>query len=240
MKQYSSEDIKELAAALAGVHAEMEPAKKDSDNPHFKSTYADIRAVVEVSRKLLSKHDLVVTQTVDYEGEGVFLITQITHKSGQFMRSWYPVKPTKNDPQALGSAITYARRYAYCALVGVVADDDDDGNEGSKKEAKPETKPAEPKGEFDTPSLREQFTANCIDAINRAETLEGLKDQKTLNLAKWGAMGKSPHPKDVDAQIAIVKAYNAKLETFKKQSTVTVEAAKKNPAAVLGDDTIAY
>ena len=240
MRQYQSEDVKELVAGLAAVHSEMAPAKKDTVNPHFKSTYADIRSVVEVSRPLLSAQGIVVNQIVDYEGENVFLVTQVLHKSGQWMRSWYPVRPTKQDPQSLGSAITYARRYAYCAIVGVVADDDDDGAEASKKGVE---KAPVPKGEFDTPQLREQFVSNCVSAIKNSPNLEDLRGQRTLNLAKWNAMKVSECEADITAFNAIIAAYNPKLTHFRdeaekaKKPPATVESAKQGP---LGDDEIVF
>ena len=131
-KQYQSEAINELAAALAKAQAEMQHAGKTAENPFFKSKYADLPAVIDAARPFLAKNGLAVTQPIDIDESGnLTLVTQLSHASGQWMRSWYPVRPVKNDPQGLGSAVTYARRYSYCSLVGVAADDDDDGNAAS-------------------------------------------------------------------------------------------------------------
>lgn len=134
-KQYTSDSINELATALSKAQGEMGHAGKTADNPFFKSKYADLSAVIDAARPALAKHGLSVVQIPDVDAEGnVTLITQLCHASGQWIRSWYPVKPVKADPQGLGSAITYSRRYAYSAITGVAAaDEDDDDNAASGK-----------------------------------------------------------------------------------------------------------
>jgi hypothetical protein len=133
-RQYSSELIDLLATALAKAQAEIKNATKDVDNTFFKAKYADLASCVEAAKDALCKNGLSVVQMADFDATGQWLVTQLMHSSGQWMRSYYPVKPVKPDPQALGSAITYARRYAYCAITGVVAaGEDDDGNEASGK-----------------------------------------------------------------------------------------------------------
>lgn len=145
-KQYQSENINELAAALAKAQGEMGHAAKASDNPYFKSKYADLPAVIDAAKPALAKHGLSVTQFTDIDPEGkVILIAQLNHSSGQWVRGWYPLNPVKSDPQGLGSAYTYGRRYTFCGLTGVAATgEDDDGNAASgnvveKKPAKKES-----------------------------------------------------------------------------------------------------
>jgi hypothetical protein len=134
-RKYQSDDIKELATALAKAQGQFEHAKKDSDNPFFRTKYADLAAVYNASRAKLAENGLAVTQVTEFSPDGITLVTTLLHSSGQWMRSWYPVRPAKpNDPQALGSTITYARRYAYCAMIGVAAEgEDDDGNAASER-----------------------------------------------------------------------------------------------------------
>lgn len=140
MREYQSAEIKDLAADLAKAQQEITHAKKSAENPYFKSNYADLPAVMDAARPALSKHGLSVTQMTDSEEGRILLITQITHSSGQWLRSYYPVNPVKADPQGLGSAITYARRYAYSAIVGVASmGEDDDGNAASGLPDKKET-----------------------------------------------------------------------------------------------------
>jgi len=133
-----SEQINELATALSKAQAMMTGAKKDSSNPYFKSKYADLAAVIDASREPLSSHGLAVIQTTAGNNDYIDLITTLVHTSGQWMQGRLIMRPTKNDPQGYGSAMTYARRYAYAAIVGL-AQVDDDGNEASKPAVK-ETK----------------------------------------------------------------------------------------------------
>lgn len=140
---------KTLAEALSAAQAEFATVVKGSLNPHFKSKYATLPDFLEATRPALSKHGLVVGQQVNYDipSGTVILTTVLVH--GATKEAWtsqYPVIPGKAaDPQALGSALTYARRYAYATIVGAVAeDDDDDGNKGSEKE---KGKKREPQGE---------------------------------------------------------------------------------------------
>lgn len=121
-----SESINELAAALAKAQGEIHGAKKDSLNPHFKSKYADLASVWEACRAPLSKNGLAVVQTMEPRESGVTLITALMHASGQWVSSELPMSIAANaTPQAVGSAITYARRYALSSMVGVAPDEDD-------------------------------------------------------------------------------------------------------------------
>lgn len=132
-----SETINEIATAMAKAQAEIEGAKKDSTNPHFKSSYADLASVWDACRKALTANGLSVVQgPVSDEGR-VGVTTMLMHSSGQWIESTLFMRPTKDDPQGAGSCLTYARRYALAAMVGV-APEDDDGNAAS---AKPDSKP---------------------------------------------------------------------------------------------------
>lgn len=127
-----SEQISDLAKALAKAQGEMSHAEKDSKNPHFKSSYASLASVWEACRGALTRNGLSVVQSFDETAQGLVLRSLLTHESGQWIESVYPIRPVKNDPQGFGSAATYARRYSLAALVGVVQDDDD-ANEASMK-----------------------------------------------------------------------------------------------------------
>lgn len=128
----SSEQLNELAAALAKAQGVIRGAAKDTVNPHFKSRYADLAAVWEACREALSANGLAVIQTPQMTGENIVLVTKLVHASGQWVEARYPVWPVQNTPQGYGSALTYARRYSLAAMVGVApADEDDDGNAAS-------------------------------------------------------------------------------------------------------------
>ena len=125
----------QLAAALAEAQGEIQGAKKDGQNPHFRSRYATLASVWDVCRKPLSTHGLAVTQTTEVSAENVvILVTCLIHKSGGSIVSRYPVVPQQNTPQGYGSALTYARRYSLAAIVGVAPDDDDDGEAAEKRQ----------------------------------------------------------------------------------------------------------
>ncbi len=141
-----SETIGALAAALAKAQGAMKPAVMDRDNTFFKSKYATLTSLWESARAALSANGLAVMQTTDFDSNGdTVLITTLVHSSGEWIGGVYPVKAKDNTPQALGSALTYARRYAFGALVGLTSDDDDDGNaaqHGTNGGAQQQTKPA--------------------------------------------------------------------------------------------------
>jgi len=120
-----SEQINELAASLSKAQGKITGALKDSSNPFFKTKYADLASVWDACREQLSANGLAVVQTVSGEGEMLRVTTSLIHSSGQWMRDTLPLKPSKSDPQGIGSAITYARRYALAAIVGVAQIDDD-------------------------------------------------------------------------------------------------------------------
>ena len=170
-----SEQVNELAAALSKAQGQFDHAKKDVKNEFFKSRYADLASVIDAAKKPLSDNGLSVVQSVDFNESGdSYLETILLHSSGQWINSRYLIKPMKSDPQAFGSAMTYARRYSFSAITGIAADDDD-GNAASqgKPEAKKETKPAEPQ-----PTIEELTTF-----IRRAKTLDELQ-KSWLTLTK--------------------------------------------------------
>jgi hypothetical protein len=103
----------------------MGGAKKDSTNPHFKTAYADLASVWDACRAPLANAGLSVVQLVSSEGATATVETILAHSSGEWVSSLLAVPLTKVDAQGLGSAITYGRRYALAAIVGVCPADDD-------------------------------------------------------------------------------------------------------------------
>ena len=132
-----SDKIDELATALSKAQGTIKGAAKDAKNPFFKSSYADLTAVWDACRETLSENGLAVIQTTEYRNGHVALITTLAHSGGQWIRGTFPVKPVKDDPQGLGSAMTYARRYSLAAMVGIAPKGEDDDGEGAmgRKEA---------------------------------------------------------------------------------------------------------
>lgn len=121
-----------LAAALSKAQGQMLGAKKDADNPFFKSKYADLASVWDACRKALSNNELSVAQIVDADETGMYLRTILLHSSGENLEGRMPMNfSEKTNAQQIGSIITYYRRYALSAIVGV-APEDDDGNNASQ------------------------------------------------------------------------------------------------------------
>lgn len=126
-----SSDIALLAQGLAKVQSSLNNAEKSSLNPFFKSNYADLSTVWAVCRKPLTDNGFAVIQTVEPMGHNYNLITTLVHSSGQWIKSVSPILYAKNDSQAFGSALTYAKRYALSAIVGVCQGEVDDDGEKS-------------------------------------------------------------------------------------------------------------
>jgi len=103
----------------------MGGAKKDSTNPHFKTAYADLASVWDACRAPLANAGLSVVQLVSSDATHAIVETILAHSSGEWVSSTLAVPLTKVDAQGLGSAITYGRRYALAAIVGVCPADDD-------------------------------------------------------------------------------------------------------------------
>lgn len=122
-----SSDLKELFAALAKFQSEMPAVKALRLNPFFKSKYASLTDLWQTAGKLAAQHGLSISQFPLSRDDGkVGVVTYLGHVSGQYICSEFYLSPTKNDPQAAGSALTYARRYAMAAALGLSADEDDD------------------------------------------------------------------------------------------------------------------
>ncbi len=124
----TSATVEQLFAALNGAQSVMAGARKDQENPHLRSKYADLASVWEAAREPLTSHGLAVIQIPSSSGSGVTVTTVLSHKSGEWIEGELTLTPEKATPQGVGSAITYARRYALSAFLGI-APEDDDGNE---------------------------------------------------------------------------------------------------------------
>lgn len=123
-----SESIQALAEALAKAQGELKNPAFDSQNPHFRSRYASLAAVRDATIPVLSKHGLSVSQLPLCEDGRAGCETVLMHSSGEYMSTSIMLPVERPTAHGVGSALTYARRYALMAIVGVVGDDDDDGN----------------------------------------------------------------------------------------------------------------
>lgn len=200
--------MKELATAMAKAQGQIKTALKDSKNPHFKSSYADLTSVWDACREALTKNGFSVIQRTDFDAGGeVWLETMLLHSSGEHIASRYPLRPLKQDPQGYGSAITYARRYCLAAIVGVVADEDDDGNAASQRNGNHASPPQEDTGlaaakAFVRRSVKE------IGALTSATALAEWKSKMDGHLARL--MERYP-----DEGAAVMSALVAQAQAFK-------------------------
>ncbi len=131
METYCSENINELALALIEVQKEMVPATKDAKNPFIGNNYATLNSVMVSCRDILLAHGIWLTQLpvpapIELGPGYLGLMTKLTHaESGQWQSSLTVIPLPKSDPQGMGSAITYARRYALTSMLGMITEDDD-------------------------------------------------------------------------------------------------------------------
>lgn len=122
-----SEQLDQIAAALAKAQGDMRFAAKGNVNPHFKSKYADLASVIEAIREPLSKNGIAHTTGVKVDDCNVTATVRLIHASGQWIAAGMTIKVPKADAMGIGSALTYARRYLLSAVCGIAADEDDDG-----------------------------------------------------------------------------------------------------------------
>ena len=131
-----SDDIKELSAALCKAQSEMGGASKAANNPFFNSKYADLSSVIRAIKQPFADNGLSYSQLPISKDGFVGVTTMLMHNSGQWLSSDLLLKPTKGDPQAAGSCLTYCRRYSLQSLAGIPSEDDD-GNAASVASRKP-------------------------------------------------------------------------------------------------------
>lgn len=140
MLQFNDIGHAELIKAFVAAQSEMDGAKKTASNPAFRSKYADLAAICDAVMDALTKNKICVIQSPSFDEGGVHIQTLFAHEGGGMMWDTLSLRPSKTDPQGVGSCITYARRYALAAMCGI-APEDDDGNAasglsgGSKQEA---------------------------------------------------------------------------------------------------------
>lgn len=154
--------MSELIKALVAARKEIGGAVKDKVNPHFKSKYADLGAVIDAIKGPLEKHDLTFVQ--DIEADRV--VTVLYHAKGESLRlAPFPIVAAKPDAQGHGSALTYARRYSLMTALGVPAEDDDGQAASKKPEAQEQT--------------HEQAPRSQSTRVHTAASAEVTEEQKT-------------------------------------------------------------
>ena len=192
----TSEQVNELATALAAAQAEMKNATLNKVNPHFKSKYADLAGIRDTVTPALAKHGLSIVQGTDTVDSGIVVVTRLMHKSGQWIESRFPIAYDK--PQTMGSAYTYARRYSLSAMCAISADEDDDANAANDKAV---SAPA------NTPITAEQFRT-LRDLIDKT----GAEEAKLLAYVKADSLESLTVAQFRTAEAALQKKINTAKE----------------------------
>jgi len=171
----TSDQTDKIFPAIVKAQAEMPAVRKSATNPFFKCKYAPLDSVVKAAAPILKDNGLAVVQGGRETGNGkVIITTRIIHTSGQWIESELEMTPEKNTPQGVGACLTYASRYGY-RMLGVVTDEDDDGNSVSQKEPLKEPEEKAPEAQPDERSSagdRDKF----LKAIEETSALKHLEN----------------------------------------------------------------
>jgi hypothetical protein len=165
----SSPEIGELAKALAKAQAEFEPLTNGALNTHFSNRYASLAEIVKATRPALNKHGIFFSQHPSAGAGAIMVTTRLQHESAQFIQSTHTIPVSKGDAQGYGSALTYARRQAAQAVLGVALEGEDDDGEGAvgRGAGRPPIPPQEPPR-----SPLAARIANLERTINGVKTLQ--------------------------------------------------------------------
>jgi hypothetical protein len=184
----------ELFTALAKAQSEFDIAGNNSVNPHFRHKYASLADLVKASRPALCKHGLSVIQRIVHDNAVTILESILGHASGQFISSSFIINPIKTDIQSLGSYLTYLRRYAYAALVGVISqNEDDDGEQAISRENN--------RQEVKEPSKVEKITLDQLEQLqyeltNHTDIAEDILQK--MNISSLAELPKYTFQKSID------------------------------------------
>jgi hypothetical protein len=182
----SSEGISALAKALATVQKTIKNPPKNGVNPHFNSKYVHLSDGLDAIRAALSAEGIAIIQGTELMEGFIFLNTRLIHSGGEWIESTYPVGSPNDRPQALGSAMTYARRYSIFGMVGVAGDDDDDGNAAEEAASQsPQKGRSRAAPRIATPGFTPEESEKVFNAmtavLNMVSTREELVDWATDN-----------------------------------------------------------
>lgn len=189
----TSETINEIAGALAKAQAEIQNVAKDAKNPHFKSDYATLDAITDTVRPVFARHGLAVVQMPSYADGIVTVETLLTHSSGQWIRGATSAPIAKADPQGVGSACTYLRRYSLAAIAALAQTDDDGHAASSQPPARTQPARVAPAG-YENWLMEMEATAEegsaALQAAWKASPADKRSHLQTTNNPKWEAIKK--------------------------------------------------
>ncbi len=173
--------MKQISQAIVKFQASLKPVEKGSENPFYKSNYADLSSILQSVTPVLNQNGLAIIQPMRVVDNGTILITRIVHESGEYIESEMYL-PSHSEPQKFGSLISYYKRYQLQALLGIsTVDEDDDGNKASgktnfKNDYVAPKKIETPKPSFQVESVKSQSTVSfpASDAQKNALTKMGI------------------------------------------------------------------
>jgi hypothetical protein len=198
----TSDTINEIAGALAKAQAEIQNVVKDAKNPHFKSDYATLDAITDTVRPVFAKHGLAVVQMPSYADGIVTVETLLTHSSGQWIRGATAAPIAKADPQGVGSACTYLRRYSLAAIAALAQTDDDGHAASSQPPARTQPARVAPAGYENWLTEMEATADEGVDALQVAwknSPADKRSHLQTTNNPKWEAIKKRAQAVKVSA-----------------------------------------
>jgi hypothetical protein len=184
---YKSESIAALAKALSQFQGEIKNPNNTADNPFFKSKYAPLNDILNLVRPVLSKHGLSIVQAPSGDGENIIIFTTLIHSSGEWIEfEPLTLKADKVTAQGAGSAITYGRRYALSAVLGISSEDDDDGNGAEPKKANKDNKSTQQnnKQSDKTPKASKQLLDQMYDLVKVKKVQDKVIDYIADNFNK--------------------------------------------------------
>lgn len=180
MEIKKSETIIKLSKSLVETQKELKQPLKDAKNPFFKSEYVPLENVAEAITQTATKYGLAFSQyATTTESGNVSVGTIVFHESGEYIE--YPpliLKPENTKPQSIGSAITYAKRYALSAIFGITSDKDDDGNKANgngeqQKQPQKRNQKQQPQNEPNVHEIVEKYVQKLEElGVNRADVVE--------------------------------------------------------------------
>lgn len=199
-----SESIAEISKAMGGFSTEVGKIAKDANNPFFKSKYASLSSILDAIAEPLAKNKLSINQ-FPLGSNG--MVTILAHQSGEYMMSTFYMTPKDNSPQSYGSVITYQRRYALGAILGLNIDEDDDGNKASFKAATKEnvkstmkSKPVEVKGKVEQ-GVKTNYSVALLALLKtRMNNMKPTKAEIIEYLGEYGIEFDNPEEKTSDEE----------------------------------------
>jgi len=183
----TSESIKSITAAMIEVQSKIKGIVPSASNPFFKSKYIPLDDILEFIRPILTQNEIWLTQNAVGDGDYIEVTTRLLHSSGEYVETdALKMKPQKNDPQQLGSCITYAKRYQLASLLGISSEVDDDGNKATHGDLNPNKRVTkEQAGEIRTLAKQKKISEEYICKFRHCNKFEELKEVDFKAAMEW-------------------------------------------------------